>query len=129
MRFVVDAHTVLWFLAGDIRLSANARTVLEDEANDAFVSVATLWEIAIKVSINKLSLNGPFSSIFPALAENNLPILAISASHLQQVLALPYPPNHRDPFDKLVIAQAMVEDLVLLSRDRLLDAYGIQRFW
>jgi len=74
-------------------------------------------------------LNGSFSDILPALAENNLPILAISAPHLQQVLVLPYPANHRDPFGRLLVAQAMVEDLALVSRDTLLDAYGVQRYW
>lgn len=129
MRLRVDAHAVLWFLAGDARLSDAARSVLEDRANDAYVSMATLWEIAIKVSINKLALGRPFPDLIEALSGNDSRVMAITTSHLQQVLALPYPVNHRDPFDRLMVSQAMVEDLTLMSRDAAFDDYSVPRLW
>lgn len=128
MRLLLDTHATLWFLAGDPRLSANARSLIEDKGNFASTSIASLWEIAIKAGLGKLSLSQPFDSIFPAsLAREDIRILPVTVDHLATVLHLPL--HHRDPFDRLLVAQSIVEGCQLVSRDDILDAYGIRRVW
>jgi PIN domain nuclease of toxin-antitoxin system len=128
VRLLLDTHTLLWFLAGDSKLSGTARALVEDDGNDILVSVGTLWEIAIKVSLGKLGMSRPFEEVFPAqLDANEILVLPISTTHLQRVVSLPF--HHRDPFDRLLAAQAMSEEVPLVSRDPAFDAYGLQRLW
>ncbi|SRR6266404_1402361 len=103
MRLLLDTHTFLWFFIGDNTLSRTARTLIEDESNEKFFSIASLWEIAIKVSIGKLTLTAPFDDIFPdQLAKNGIDVLTITPAHASAVTNLPF--HHRDPFDRLLIA-------------------------
>lgn len=128
MRLLLDTHTLLWFLAGDPKLSGAARGLVEDDGNEVLVSVGTLWEIAIKVSLGKLGMSMPFEEFFPAqLDENGILVLSIATAHLQKVASLPF--HHRDPFDRLLVAQAMSEEIPLVSRDAAFDAYGLRRLW
>jgi PIN domain nuclease of toxin-antitoxin system len=128
VRILLDTHAVLWFLSGDARLSGAARSAIEDLDNERLCSIASLWEIAIKTSLGKLPLAKDFAVIFPSeLLDNDIQLLPISPGHLHRVATLPF--HHRDPFDRLLVAQAMMDDLVLVSRDSLLDAYGVQRYW
>ncbi|HFC12954.1 MAG TPA: type II toxin-antitoxin system VapC family toxin [Anaerolineae bacterium] len=124
---ILDTHTLIWFIMNDVKLSNNAKKlVVSSEA--VFVSVATLWEIAIKMSIGKLSLDGDFDDLFPAqLLANELKVLPIHVDHLSQVSQLPL--HHRDPFDRLIIAQGMVENMPIISRDAAFDAYPVKRIW
>ena len=128
MRYLLDTHGLIWFLSGDAQLSHHARELIEDEKNDLFVSIASLWEIAIKFSIGKLNLEQSFEDMFPAqLENNNLGILAITVNDLKSVSDLPF--HHRDPFDRLIIAQSQVGQLPVISGDTVFDRYDVAREW
>lgn len=128
MRLLLDTHALLWFLSGDERMEGDARALVEDEGNEVLVSAASLWEIAIKLSIGKLRMSVPFEKAFPSqLDANEIGVLPILPHHLQRVVGLPF--HHRDPFDRLLAAQAAADDLSLLSRDPVFDTYGVRRLW
>ncbi len=126
MRLLLDTHAFLWFILSDKRLSAKARAAIMDPANDVLVSPATFWEIAIKISLGKYRLPGPFEPFIQSqMAQNQFTILPITIAHVAVVSTLPH--HHRDPFDRLLVAQALAEKIPLLSEDAVLDAYGVQR--
>lgn len=128
MRLLLDTHTLLWFIAGSPNLSANARRLIEDAANAKFVSIASLWETAIKISIGKMTLTAPFDVLFPhQLQSNGLELLPIKINHTSAIAALPF--HHRDPFDRILIAQSIEEKMNLVSIDGIFDSYSITRLW
>jgi len=128
VNLLLDAHALLWFLDDDQLLSANAKALIEDPANHKLVSIATCWEIAIKVGLKKLDLGEPANTFLPReLAANHFDLLGIDLRHATFVEALPG--HHRDPFDRLLIAQALIESIPIVSVDVLLDPYGISRLW
>ena len=128
MKYLLDTHTVIWFLTGDKKLSDKARGLIDNPDNRKFLSIASLWEIAIKVSLGKLALNKPFEKLFPEqLYFNRIEILDITVDSLIKLTTLPF--HHRDPFDRLIIAQALVEELPIIRADAAFDAYGISREW
>jgi len=128
MRLLLDSHAFLWFIMGSANLSVNARALIEDPANERLLSVASLWEIAIKTSLGKLTLSAPFDELIPAqLKLNGIDLLNIKVDHLSTLTTLPF--HHRDPFDRLIIAQAIVEKLPVISLDGAFDAYGVTRHW
>jgi PIN domain nuclease of toxin-antitoxin system len=122
---------MLWYAAGDSALSGSAREIIENPDDLCFVSTAALWEIASKHSIGKLQLNPSFARLIPQIVRaNNFQVLPISLQHTSQVATLPFPGSgHRDPFDRLMIAQAIVEGLPIVSNDGRFDSYPIQRVW
>ena len=127
MRLLLDTHTFLWFIDDHPRLSSNAKSLLESD-NDLLLSTASLWEIAIKLSIGKLALPQPFEPfVREQLSINAIDILEIDLSHLGAVSTLPF--HHRDPFDRLLVAQASVEQIPIVSADVEFDAYSIERRW
>jgi PIN domain nuclease of toxin-antitoxin system len=128
MNLLLDTHALLWFLNNDPALSATAKALIEDPANHKFVSVATCWEIAIKVGLKKLDLGEPATTFLPReLATNHFDLLGIELRHATFVETLP--PHHRDPFDRLLIAQALIEAMPIVSADAAFDAYGVTRLW
>ena len=128
MNLLLDTHTFLWFIAGDSSLSKAARSAIEDLNNNLYLSVASVWDLAIKVSIDKLELSEPFETFIPEqLAENGIELLDISVEHAAQIVSMPF--HHRDPFDRLIAAQANVEKMTLLSVDGVFDSFGINRLW
>jgi PIN domain nuclease of toxin-antitoxin system len=128
MRGLLDTHTFLWFIAGDPKLSAVARAFIEDEANAKILSIASPWEIAIKVSRHKLPLAEPFHVLIPReIAGNGFDLLPITLDHLAVLSTLPF--HHTDPFDRLIIAQAIVEQIPVIGADPAFDAYPISRLW
>jgi PIN domain nuclease of toxin-antitoxin system len=131
MRLLLDTHTFLWFINGDAQLSTTARNLIQDEANTSYISAASLWEMAIKISLGKLAIQEPFATFIPEQIQRNGFIeLGIAISHTAHVSALPFPlADHRDPFDRLLIAQATVEQMAIVSRASKFDAYGVQRLW
>jgi PIN domain nuclease of toxin-antitoxin system len=128
VKLLLDTQAFLWFVLNDARLSSNARTLLIDPANELLFSPASYREIAIKVSIGKYHVPGSFQDFMDRqIAHNQLSILPIAVSHAAAVAALPF--HHRDPFDRLLIAQALVENVPLVSADAVVDAYGVNRLW
>lgn len=125
---LLDTHALLWFVLGDAQLSATARSSIEDPQNDVLISPAGYWEIAIKINIGKYSLPQPYEEFLQkAIGDNGFLILPIELSHTAALINLPF--HHRDPFDRLLIAQAMVERIPVVSADPAFDAYPIARIW
>lgn len=130
MNILLDTHAFLWFVWKDARLSAAAQASIADPKNDPFLSMVSCWEIAIKTSIGKLTLADPFDVFIPQqLLTNRIAVLEITLDHLATVAALPFQPNHHDPFDRLLISQAMVERMPFVSNEALFAAYPITRLW
>lgn len=128
MKLLLDSHALLWYAAGDARLSVAARSAIDDIANDSFVSLASLWELAIKAGLRKLELRPDFLGFVKrAVMDNGFEVLQIDQRHLERVVWLPQ--HHRDPFDRMLVAQAALEGMTLVSADEMLDAYGAARLW
>lgn len=128
MRVLLDTHTFLWFVLNDPRLSALARSTVGDPANLVYVSPASYWEIAIKIGSGKYSLQTPHQTFFEThIAANNFTILPIEIRHASILTTLPR--FHGDPFDRMLIAQAMSEGLSIVSIDPVIDQYGVPRIW
>lgn len=128
MKLLLDSHTLLWHALNAPQLSATASAAIQDPANEVWISPASLWELAIKVSIGKLTVQQPFER-FAQACEQRFPLLAVSAAHTAQVASLPFPTDHRDPFDRLIIAQAVVESMSVVSADEAFDSYPVNRMW
>ena len=128
MKLLLDSHALLWFCDGNASLSGPARAAIEDARNEKHVSHATAWEVAIKVRLGKLKLAVPFAELFPgALLTNGFRVLPPDFRHYQELLTLPF--HHRNPFDRLLVAQARVEGLTLVSCDKHFAAYGVALLW
>ena len=128
MRLLLDTHTFLWFIEGNPLLSRYARRLIGDVANERFLSIASLWEMAIKASIGKLRLSLSFAELIVHHVQGNaIQILPIEPEHLDELRTLPF--YHKDPFDRLIISQGLLEHIPVLSRDKVFDDYGIQRLW
>ena len=128
MKPLLDTHAFLWFIGGDAALSRKSRSLIEDSANAKLVSIVSLWEIAIKTSIGKLPLAKPFEQLIPEqLQRNGFEVLGLTVGHTAKLAQLPF--HHRDPFNRMLVAQCLAEGLPLVSSDDALDAYGVQRLW
>ena len=128
MRVPLDTHTLLWWLAGDSNLSINARHAIADPANEIFVSAASAWEVSTKFRIGKLPGAGPLAVDFAReVRQQGFVALAISLGHAQVAGALVG--DHREPFDRMLIAQAREEKMALVSNDAVFDAVDVQRVW
>lgn len=128
MKLLLDTQALLWFLGDDPRLSGPAKAALLDVSNERWLSPISLLEIAVKVSIGKLVLHAPFGDLFPGqLTANKIQLLAIDSAHAEKVATLPL--HHRDPFDRLIIGQSLVEPMTVISSDVAFDAYGVTRIW
>ena len=137
MRLLLDTHAFLWFIEADPRLSTLAETIIGDPNNERLLSIASIWEIAMKVRIGKLQMTspGPLDIILTEqIAVNDVSLLPIEFSHAVNVHAMPFAlasdgTDHKDPFDRLIISQALSEKLTLVSADAVLDGYGVSRCW
>jgi PIN domain nuclease of toxin-antitoxin system len=128
MKLLLDTCTLLSFLTNDAKLSAVAKTAIEDPGNERWLSPISLLEIALKVRLGKLTLPAPFGVLFPAdLLAEDIHLLPLEPQHIEPLTTLPL--HHRDPFDRLIAATTLVEGLTLVSPDAAFDAYGIPRLW
>ena len=128
MTLLLDTHTVLWFVEDAPALSARAKAAIEDLDNTPTYSIASVWEMAIKVGLGKLAVSRPLYPEFARLLqEHGFEQLGISYRHASEVTRLPW--HHRDPFDRLLIAQALVESLPIVSVDPAFDHYDVTRIW
>lgn len=128
MRLLLDTHTLLWWAAGDAKLSRHARAAVADAANTVVVSAATGWEIATKHRLGRLPGAGPLlDGLLDYLADQDFHELAIGIRHAQRAGGLP--DVHRDPFDRILVAQAQIENLVLVTNESVFDRYGVGRLW
>lgn len=122
MRLLVDTHLLLWAAVQSRRLPREARRFLEDPANDVYFSAASLWEIVVKAALRRPDFKVDVAVLRPALADMGLKELAVTGAHAERLASLP--PVHKDPFDRMLVAQSLAEPLVLLTNDRLLAGYG-----
>lgn len=128
MNLLLDSHAFLWFVEDSPQISANALSLIEAPTNDVLLSVASVWELAIKFSRGRLTLPASFDSfISEQLRRNRIGVLDVKLAHAARVATLPH--HHRDPFDRMLVAQCLEERIPIISNDRVLDAYGIQRLW
>lgn len=128
MRFLLDTHTFLWFIGGDERLSATARQLIADIEHELFLSTVSLWEIALKTGLGKLTLRKSFDELFPSeLKANEITVLAIDIDALSHLINLPF--HHRAPFDRLLIAQAIARQLPIIGKDSAFKAYAVDLIW
>jgi PIN domain nuclease of toxin-antitoxin system len=128
MKLLLDTHALLWFIGNDPQLSATTRENIENPSHEKFVSAASLWEIAVKLSLGKLKLPRSFAEVFPQQLDlNGFELLPISCVSLNQLAALPF--HHRDPFDRLLIAQALSEDMIIITRDPAFSKYPAKILW
>ena len=128
MRLLLDTHTFLWFIQGNDDLSDVARALIEDSANQKLISIASLWEISIKVSIGKLEIEMPMTELVKnQVLGNAFDILDISPQHLDELAKLTF--HHKDPFDRLMIAQSLAEGISIVSKDNAFRGYSAQLIW
>ena len=127
MRYLLDTHTLLWFLQDDPQLPKKVSNEITNVENSCFVSIASLWEIAIKINLGKLSIKFPFVQFASYLADNDIEILQIGFDLLIQVATLDL--HHRDPFDRIIIAQGLVENLIIITKDEHFLSYTDRTLW
>lgn len=124
---LLDTHTLIWFVNGDTELSQTARTAIEADNTLNFVSIASLWEMAIKISLNKLELKTPFNQIGRQIEQNGFEILPVTYEDTLTLSTLPF--HHRDPFDRIIIVQSFNNGLTLISKDKNFDLYNAKVLW
>jgi PIN domain nuclease of toxin-antitoxin system len=127
MRYLLDTHALIWFLEGDPRLSGAAKNIICNDDKEVYLSVVSLWEMAIKISLDKLRLSQSLTQVIDILPQQNINLLPVNPAHVISVMSLPF--EHRDPFDRLLIAQALVEDMAFMSNEALFLRYGVNRVW
>ena len=131
MKFLIDTHTFLWFVSGAENLSKKANEQIANNDNQIFISIASLWEMAIKNSLGKLDINGGYETVINDVIANDIEILAINFQHTLIQNKLPF--YHRDPFDRIIISQAIAEKIDLISTDAIFDDYFktelVKRIW
>ena len=121
MEYILDTHTFLWFINGDKQLSEKAKKSIEDTSATKYISIATLWEIAIKVSIGKLELDMPFEELKQHVLLNGFELLLVMFEHTLELTSLEF--HHRDPFDRIIIAQGFTENYTIITKDKNFKQY------
>jgi PIN domain nuclease of toxin-antitoxin system len=128
MRLLLDTHTFICYVTDNPKLSAHVKVLIEDENNEKLISIASIWEMAIKHSIGRLNFSLHFMEfVGQQLTVSNIGLLEINLQHIEVVASLPL--HHRDPFDRLIIAQSMAQQIPLLRVDAIFDAYALARVW
>jgi PIN domain nuclease of toxin-antitoxin system len=128
VKILLDTQVFLWLTLDSPLLSKKSKKLFLDEENDLFFSMASIWEIAIKTSLGKLTLHQSVENfILEQLAKNSIEILEIDFRHVVRVATLPF--HHRDPFDRLLVSQALEEKIPILSSDKIFEKYAVKRLW
>jgi PIN domain nuclease of toxin-antitoxin system len=128
MKLLLDTHAFLWFISGDSRLSTHAKELIEDISNERFLSVVSIWEMVIKSSIGKLVIPTPIEELVKEhVIGNDIQVFPIETAHFDTLYSLPF--HHKDPFDRMMIAQAICENMSILSTDGNFPHYPVQIEW
>jgi len=128
MKILLDTHALLWIVTRDRRLSRTAQGLFLDTSNAILLSIASIWEIAIKKSLGRLTMSGTLAAfVNEHIIGNDIGLLNIQLEHIYQIETLPF--HHRDPFDRLIVAQALIENIPVLSADASFDYYPVKRIW
>jgi PIN domain nuclease of toxin-antitoxin system len=126
-EYLLDTHALIWFLQGDEHLSEKTQEIISDETSTLYLSIVSLWEMAIKISLGKLKLSQPLEQVISSLGSLNINLLPIKENHVLGLLNMPF--VHRDPFDRLLISQALEENLNFISNEAMFLDYGIKTVW
>jgi PIN domain nuclease of toxin-antitoxin system len=127
MGLLLDNHSIIWFFNGDKHLSLKAKNLIENTKNEKYVSIASIWEVAIKIGLEKLYFDGDTNEVAALVEQNGFQILPISIAHTVKYESLPL--IHRDPFDRMLVAQAIVEKLTILTIDLNIHKYEVKTSW
>lgn len=128
MNLLLDTHTILWFVDGSPRLSSAAKRIIEDSDSQSFVSIASLWEIGIKIGLKRLRIDVSIGVFVATMVERNgFELLPVNVAHIVEVASLPF--HHRDPFDRTIVAQCRVENFSVVGADAAFDGYAVSRVW
>ncbi len=127
MNILLDTHTFIWFFNGDEQLSFKAKKLIEDSKTKKFVSIASIWEVAIKIGLKKLLFDGNVSEVAELIEKNGFQILQISVAHIVAYEALEL--IHRDPFDRILVAQALVGKMIIITKDDNIQKYKVKTNW
>lgn len=128
MDYLIDTHTLLWIVTDSPQLSELSKKLYLDSENKIVISMASIWELAIKSSLNKLNFEKSLEDfVYNHIINNNIQILNIELAHILRVENLPF--HHRDPFDRLIIAQQIENNLAIIGADKIFDKYGVKRVW
>ncbi len=128
MKLLLDTHTFLWFIGGSLNLSDTARKSIEDQTNERFLSIASLWEMSIKVSMGKLKLAMSFTDLVKQEVKGNaIELIKVVPEHLDELAKLSF--HHKDPFDRLIIAQSLVENMPIITKDTAFLNYPVKLIW
>ena len=128
MKLLLDTHSFIWFVEGNPQLSLNSRELIADPENQVFLSIVSIWEMAIKDGLGKLDLRQPLNELVATqISLNDISVLPLTVEHALYVRDLPL--HHRDPFDRIIIGQGIIEGLPVISIDEVFDRYGISRIW
>ena len=125
--FLLDTHTLLWFVEDDIKLSIQAKSILSENSTPKFISIVTLWEIAVKYSLKKLELNISLADFFNLIHSSDINIINISTEHLLILNSIEH--HHKDPFDRIIIAQAIAENFTIITKDENFSKYEVNIIW
>jgi PIN domain nuclease of toxin-antitoxin system len=127
MKYLLDTHVALWLFEGNEKLSNNARSIIANSDNEIFISIISAWEVAIKISINKLNFDGGSEAFLLAIEDNNIDLLSIDGDYVKAVEKLPF--IHRDPFDRIIIASALTEGYTIITDDENIQKYDVLWAW
>lgn len=127
MELLLDTHALIWFMNGNAQLPNKSANLIKNIDIKCFVSIASIWEIAIKLSLGKLDLYGGFDNISKIIKRYEIELLPLAFEHVQKLLTLEY--HHRDPFDRLIIAQGLTENLIIVTKDENFPNYNVKTIW
>lgn len=127
MKILLDTHAFIWFVEDDYKLSGNLKTAIEKPANSIFLSIASIWEMAIKMQLNKLHIDKPIKEVIDLVSLFGFEMVPILPQHIIKLTNFVF--HHRDPFDRIIIAQGLSEGMIIISKDEVFDKYGVNRIW
>ncbi len=131
MRILIDTHTFIWYTGASSNLTPQAKNLIASETADVFISIVSIWEISIKVALGKLEIEGDFDQLLNVFSKYDIEILPLDFTHTVRQSSMPF--HHKDPFDRMIAAQALVEEIDLISLDDVFDRYfegsGVKRIW
>ena len=127
MNLLLDTHALLWFYSGNQQLSTKVKNLIKNTSNTCFISIASLWEITIKYHLGKLELDDSLEDLFKFVTRNEINVLPIEFQHLLKITSLPH--IHKDPFDRIIIAQGISENIMIATKDRVFSEYEVNIIW
>ncbi len=127
MNFLLDTHTLIWYITDDRKLPKKIRAIIDEPDHICFVSLASYWEMAIKNSLGRLDFKKPIAKIFEIVDQSGFEILPLNIAHILRATSLPF--HHHDPFDRMIIGQAIVEELTILTKDEKFPPYPVSLIW